>query len=51
MNTFRSAPRLPARQRGVMLIIALIVLVAMTMAGIAMMRSVDTATIVAGNIA
>jgi type IV pilus assembly protein PilX len=51
MNSFRSVPRRPARQRGVMLIIALIVLVAMTMAGIAMMRSVDTATIVAGNIA
>jgi len=33
-----------------MLIIALIVLVAMTMAGIAMMRSVDTATVVSGNI-
>jgi type IV pilus assembly protein PilX len=41
----------PKRQRGTMLIIALIVLVAMTLAGIAMMRSVDTATIVAGNIA
>ena len=34
-----------------MLIIALIVLVAMTLAGIATMRSVDTATIMAGNIA
>lgn len=33
-----------------MLLIALIVLVALTMAGIAMMRSVDTSTIVAGNI-
>jgi Tfp pilus assembly protein PilX len=43
--------RRPARQqRGVMLFIALIVLVALTMAGMAMMRSVDTATIVAGNI-
>lgn len=38
-------------QRGVTLIIALIVLVAMTLAGVAMMRSVDTGTIVAGNIA
>jgi Tfp pilus assembly protein PilX len=38
-------------QRGTMLIIALIVLVAMTLAGIATMRSVDTATIMAGNIA
>lgn len=40
----------PQRERGVMLLIALIVLVALTMAGIAMMRSVDTSTIVAGNI-
>jgi len=38
------------RERGVTLFIALIVLVAMTMAAVAMMRSVDTATIVAGNI-
>ena len=38
-------------QRGVTLIIALIVLVAMTLAGVAMMRSVDTGSIVAGNIA
>jgi len=38
-------------QRGVTLIIALIVLVAMTLAGVAMMRSVDTGTIVVGNIA
>ena len=38
------------RQRGVTLFIALIVLVAMTMAAVAMMRSVDTATVVAGNI-
>ena len=37
-------------QRGVMLIIALIVLVAMTLAGISMMRSIDTGTMVAGNI-
>jgi type IV pilus assembly protein PilX len=48
----RRARTLPsrARQRGTMLIIALIVLVALTLAGIATMRSVDTATIVAGNI-
>ena len=43
--------RLPRSQRGTMLIIALIVLVAMTLAGIATMRSVDTATVMAGNIA
>jgi type IV pilus assembly protein PilX len=39
------------RQRGVVLMIALIVLVAMTLAGIALMRSVDTTTIIAGNLA
>ena len=44
----RAAPR---AQRGTMLIIALIVLVSLTLAGVAMMRSVDTASIVAGNIA
>ena len=38
------------QQRGVMLFISLIVLVAMTLAAVAMMRSVDTATLVAGNI-
>ena len=37
-------------QRGTNLIIALIVLVAMTLSGIATMRSVDTATVMAGNI-
>ena len=42
--------QLRARQGGTILIIALIVLVAMTLAGIATMRSVDTATITAGNI-
>lgn len=44
------AHRLPRRERGVMLVIALIVLVAMTLAGLGMMRSVDTASIIAGNI-
>lgn len=37
-------------QRGVVLLIALIVLVAMTLAGIGMMRSIDSGTMVAGNI-
>jgi type IV pilus assembly protein PilX len=43
----------PARnaQRGVVLFIALIVLVAMTLAGIGMMRSVDTNNMIAGNLA
>jgi type IV pilus assembly protein PilX len=38
------------RQGGVVLLIALIVLIAMTLAGIGMMRSIDTGTMVAGNI-
>ncbi|MBL8517332.1 MAG: hypothetical protein JNM76_10240 [Betaproteobacteria bacterium] len=40
-----------ARQEGVVLFISLIVLVAMSLAGIALMRSVDTATMVTGNLA
>ena len=39
------------RQRGAVLFIALIVLVAMTLAGIALMRSVDTGNLIAGNLA
>lgn len=39
------------RERGVVLVIVLIVLVAMMFAGMAMMRSVNTATLVAGNMA
>jgi Tfp pilus assembly protein PilX len=42
---------LPSRQGGAILFIALIVLVAMTLAGIAMMRSVDTSLGIAGNMA
>jgi len=38
-------------QRGVVLIVALIVLVAMTLAGIALVRSVDTGNTAAGNMA
>jgi hypothetical protein len=38
-------------QRGVILFIALIVLVAMSLAGIALMRSVDTNVMIAGNLA
>jgi hypothetical protein len=45
------APAPLARQRGVVLFIALIVMVAMTLAAVALMRSVDTTTSVIGNIA
>ncbi len=38
-------------QRGVVLIVALVVLVAMSLGGIAIMRSVDTSTLIAGNMA
>ncbi len=40
----------PAKQRGVTLVITLIVLVAMMLASIGLIRSVDTANIVAGNL-
>ncbi len=44
-------PVLRKAQRGVVLFIALIVLVAMTLAGIALMRNVDSGTVIAGNLA
>ena len=40
----------PRKQRGVVLMIALIVLVALTLAGLSMIRSADTGVIVAGNL-
>lgn len=39
------------RQRGVVVFIALIVLVVMTLASLGLIRSIDTATLVAGNLA
>jgi type IV pilus assembly protein PilX len=52
MNSFSGGRRrIPARERGIVLIIALIVLVAMTLAGVALVRSVETGNIVAGNLA
>jgi type IV pilus assembly protein PilX len=48
-HRMRSAPH--ARQRGVVLFIALIAMVVLTLGGIALVRSVDTGTAVAGNIA
>ena len=50
-GTLHATGRIGARgERGVVLLIALIVLVAMTLAGIGMMRSIDSGTLVAGNI-
>ena len=43
--------RIGCRQNGVVLFITLIVLVAMTLAGIALVRSVNTTNMIAGNIA
>ena len=40
-----------ARQRGVVLVLALIMLVVLTLAGIALLRSVSTTNLVAGNLA
>lgn len=49
--TVRAGMLLPKRQQGVVLIITLIALVAMTLAAIALVRSVDTGNVVAGNMA
>lgn len=46
---FGASP-LPGNQAGVVLFITLIALVAMTLAAVALVRSVDTGTIVAGNL-
>jgi type IV pilus assembly protein PilX len=53
MNTQRIKQQLPKQkqQRGVVLFIALIVLVAMSLAGVSMMRSVDAGNKIAGNLA
>lgn len=40
-----------AKQRGVALMVALIVLVALTLAGLSLMRSMDTTGLIAGNLA
>ena len=47
----RRAGAAAGTQKGMVLFIALIVLVAMTLAGIALVRSVDTANVIAGNLA
>ena len=48
---YRPIPYTKTKQKGVVLVVALIVLVAMTLAGLALMRSVDTSNIIAGNLA
>src|SRR6187399_3021659 len=44
-------PRFARRERGVVMFIALLVMVALSLAGIALIRSADTATVVSGNLA
>jgi Tfp pilus assembly protein PilX len=44
------APCPPVRQQGIVLIIALIVMVALSLAGVALVRSVETTTAVVGNL-
>ena len=51
IRTCRGVYAFSKRQRGVVLILTLIVLVAMTLAAIALVRSVDTGNVVAGNMA
>ena len=52
MNAVKFIPlSIRRKQRGIAIIVALIVLVAMSLAAIALMRSVDTASLIAGNIA
>lgn len=46
----RGPRRSRSSQRGVVLFIALIVMVALTLAGVALVRAVDTSTIVVGNL-
>ena len=41
----------PNKQNGIVLIVALIILVAMTLGGLALMRSMETSSMIAGNIA
>jgi Tfp pilus assembly protein PilX len=51
MTRRRYAAAAPRRQQGVVLMVALIVLVALTLAGLSMVRSVDTGSVITGNIA
>lgn len=50
-NRFAAAIRSPAGQHGTVMLIALILLVAMSLAGIALVRSVSTSNMIAGNLA
>ena len=47
----RKIPSCASQQRGIVLFVALIALVAMTLAAIALVRSVDTGNVISGNLA
>lgn len=51
MNNLQKMPLVHTKQRGLVLFIALIALVAMSLAAAALIRSVDTGVLVAGNLA
>jgi type IV pilus assembly protein PilX len=51
VSVSRCVHALPKRQHGVVLVLTLIVLVAMTLSAIALVRSVDTGNVIAGNMA
>lgn len=54
LNNTTSRPSIPnprKSQEGIVLLLALIILIAMTLAGIALIRSTDIANIIAGNLA
>ncbi|MCL2296914.1 MAG: hypothetical protein FWC38_04495 [Proteobacteria bacterium] len=51
MKTFEKRPPVLKRQRGIVLVVTLLVLVAMTLASVGMMRSVDSSVMAVGNMA
>lgn len=50
-NVRCSAPRPLCRERGVVLVISLIILVALSLAGLALVRTTDTGNVISGNMA
>ncbi len=50
-SSFPLHTRPPRKERGLVLIVSLIILVALTLAGISLIRAVDTANMIAGNLA
>jgi type IV pilus assembly protein PilX len=50
-TSLQARGRQTRRERGVVMLVALVVLVVMTLAGIALMRSMDTTNLIAGNMA